>query len=734
MHSPLNLSGDFYPAYKAKNPNFSADTFECAEKTVQQLLHTATTSDHPGMLLGKVQSGKTRTFISIMAAAFDNGYDIAIVLSKNSKALIEQTTKRLHSEFADFVNDGEMEIYDIMHAPTAFEANELESKIIFVAKKQTDNLRRLVELFSDKCPAMAQKRVLIIDDEADNASIGYTNKQGLIEANKIAAQISDLRLAIPKISFLQVTATPYSLYLQSAEVDVANRTAFSPTRPKFTELVKVPPEYVGGDTYFGESARSQGDTLESLIHYSVDHQEFDKMKKQDRRWFELDDVLTTSKIAGFRHSLITFIVGGCIQRINGIQAGHKAKKLRYSFLLHSEAGKDAHNWQEQLTEAFKNQWMDSTSTPLFEQHVRESYDDLRRSLVLDQKPVPPFEEVLTAAREAFTGGQISIKKVNSDDDVAALLDNSGQLKLSNYFNIFIGGQVIDRGVTLANLIGFYYGRRPNKYQQDTVLQHSRMYGYRRPDLAVTRFYTSPAIRFAMFQMEEFDSTLRGTFEAAKKAGVDAPVQFIGRAGDGTIVPCSPNKILIATTETLRPFKRLLPVGFQSGFRTGQNGIGKTIEALDNQVVALCGFNADAPALVDLSVAVDLLNQIETTLHFPEDDAPPFAWDAARAVLCHLTQQHPDPAQRGKVLLWAARDRKSARMASGGTHATYIETPDSNKTEGALTRAHAVNHPILFLLRQDGEKEQGWNDTPFYWPVIRAQANTPTAVYTSESII
>jgi len=51
----------------------------------------------------------------------------------------------------------------------------------------------------------------------------------------------------------------------------------------------------------------------------------------------------------------------------------------------------------------------------------------------------------------------------------------------------------------------------------------------------------------------------------------------------------------------------------------------------------------------------------------------------------------------------------------------------------LTRTHAISHPILFLLRQDGEKEKGWNDTPFYWPVIRAQANTPPAVYTSESI-
>jgi len=41
--------------------------------------------------------------------------------------------------------------------------------------------------------------------------------------------------------------------------------------------------------------------------------------------------------------------------------------------------------------------------------------------------------------------------------------------------MFIGGQILDRGITIGNLIGFYYGRNPNRFQQDTVLQHSRMY-------------------------------------------------------------------------------------------------------------------------------------------------------------------------------------------------------------------------------------------------------------------
>jgi hypothetical protein len=97
MPNSLNLQGTFFPAYKAANLRSVFETFHCAEETVGELLQKSTTSDNPGMLLGKVQSGKTRTFISILALAFDNGYDIAIVLSKNSRALIEQTAKRLTS-------------------------------------------------------------------------------------------------------------------------------------------------------------------------------------------------------------------------------------------------------------------------------------------------------------------------------------------------------------------------------------------------------------------------------------------------------------------------------------------------------------------------------------------------------------------------------------------------------------------------------------------------------------
>lgn len=728
---PLDTTGPFYTAFKKANQNFDPNTFECAEETASALLNISTTSEQPGMLLGKVQSGKTRSFISLLALAFDNFFDVAVVLTKNSKALTQQTYKRLSKDFEMFVEESELEIYDIMTAPKSFGKFELDSKLIFVAKKQDDNLKNLITLFKNHSK-LAEKRVLIIDDEADSASIGYTKKGDVINANQIALKINELRTQISNVSFLQVTATPYSLYLQPTEVEVSNVIEFKPTRPAFTKLVPVPTEYVGGDTYFGDSSCSTDNTLESLIYYRVDHREFEKLKKADRRALKLEQVLSSNHIEGYRRALITFIVGGCIQRINGIKANKNPKKLRYSFLLHSEPSKGAHDWQEKLTNEIVSQLTVAAENDetIFRTLIKASYDDLSRSLKLDNKPIPTLDEVHAAVVDALNKDYITISKVNSEENVINMLDDTGQLKLRSPLNIFLGGQVLDRGITLANLIGFYYGRRPRKFQQDTVLQHSRMYGYRREELAVTRFYTSQPIYAAMKQMEEFDTTLRNAIET----GGDKSVQFIRKAKDGSIVPCSPNKILVSTTQTLRPYKRILPIGFQTGYGTGANGIAKTINEIDTEVEKLVGFNTEKPSLISVETAQKLLARIETTLVFEdEEDVSPFDWEAAHAALAHLSAQHPNEEHRGKVLLWAANMRNSARLASSTSHAKFIETPDSEKTEGELAKTYAVDHPILFLLRQEGKAKNEWRDTPFYWPVIRAQANTPTAIFATQII-
>jgi hypothetical protein len=122
----------------------------------------------------------------------------------------------------------------------------------------------------------------------------------------------------------------------------------------------------------------------------------------------------------------------------------------------------------------------------------QAIEDLNRSVVAGGFTMPEHDTIFADVRDFFMKGAVAMEKVNSDNEVQKLLDDNAELKLRTPCNVFIGGQILDRGITVPHLIGFYYGRSPRKMQQDTVLQHARMYGARpREDLAVTRFYTWP---------------------------------------------------------------------------------------------------------------------------------------------------------------------------------------------------------------------------------------------------
>ncbi len=128
------VNGPFYNSLKAAR-NYSIPLTQCIESTVQRLLESDTNEDRPGMLLGRIQSGKTSAFIGILALAFDNSYDIAVVLTKGTRALASQTYKRLVDDFKPFVEDDTLQIYDIMSLPPKLTNYVLKQKIILVAKK-----------------------------------------------------------------------------------------------------------------------------------------------------------------------------------------------------------------------------------------------------------------------------------------------------------------------------------------------------------------------------------------------------------------------------------------------------------------------------------------------------------------------------------------------------------------------------------------------------------------------
>ena len=228
-----------------------------------------------------------------------------------------------------------------------------------------------------------------------------------------------------------------------------------------------------------------------------------------------------------------------------------------------------------------------------------------------------------------------------------MLDDEGQLRLRTPLNLFIGGQILDRGITIANLIGFYYGRDPQRFQQDTVLQHSRMYGFRpQEDRAVTRFYTTRNSHRTMERMHEADSALRDRIEAQ---GGDQSVTFIELDLQGAIVPCSSTKILASNITTLRPHRRILPIGFQTDFKIRLLPI---TEAIDAKLAKLPN-QGETPEPFDVSLndASEILELLAPS--FVEFE-PGFEdrWDVAeyKAILRHLSESCPDSAKRGRVYL------------------------------------------------------------------------------------
>src|SRR5262249_1034869 len=106
------------PMYQqiADNRKDAPELRACVEKTVQQLLKEETSTHRPGILLGKIQSGKTRAFLGVIASAFDKGYDVAVILTKGTVSLAKQTLNRVQQDFAPFLSDDvdSVHVFDIM--------------------------------------------------------------------------------------------------------------------------------------------------------------------------------------------------------------------------------------------------------------------------------------------------------------------------------------------------------------------------------------------------------------------------------------------------------------------------------------------------------------------------------------------------------------------------------------------------------------------------------------------
>jgi hypothetical protein len=415
--------------------------------------------------------------------------------------------------------------------------------------------------------------------------------------------------------------------------------------------------------------------------------------------FKLEECLYTKKVSSLRNAIVNFMVGGSIRRIQDRVTGIPPKK--YSFIIHTEQNKASHGWQEDIIFAIKDKLAEESmdDTALFKQLVRDAYANLKKSITLLQADLPSLDAVFEEVRDALRRDYIMITKVNSEKDVNELLDDSGQLRLRTPLNIFIGGQILDRGITIGNLIGFYYGRRPKTFQQDTVLQHSRMYGARPiEDLTVTRFYTTESIYAVMKRIHEFDTALREAFE---KGSHDNGVIFIQKDLSNHIIPCSPNKILLANTTTLKP-----------------------VAAIDKIIENLCSDtgNTPEPFLMNVEEVKEIIRAVAKTY----EEGHSWNVDAFLASLEYMTTLPTDKLRKGKVWAIVRRNRDVARMKADGR---MENSPDSYQEKG-LARQIATDIPAIVLLKQNGNAD-GWKGNPFYWPILVVPKQMQTVVFAND---
>ena len=738
-----------YPIYThLKNQiGYTDELQDCIKKTTDELLKDGEGAEKPGLLLGKIQSGKTRAFVGVMALCFDRGVDICVILTKGTKPLAEQTVLRMNADFYDFV-DGkdpskpEVKIYDIIEVKTGIPQYNLSSnKVIIVCKKEARNLEHLIKLFNNNKKIIDKKKVLIVDDEADFAGHSFTSKDGKDKMLKITSLVNKLRGILNYCRILNVTATPYSLYLQpDDEIIIANGKVL-PAKPRFTVLVPIHKDYVGGKQYFEDSQNP--DSMYNSLYCAVSEKCMSVFRLPRANYLKNT---YSQNILEIRLSVINYLMATAIRRIQN------GGFYRSSFLVHIDLGRQNHSLQVDLLEAVIESIrvsLTQTMNPIDFVALNMAYPLLCISIEAGQKEgllskdlhIPRQDEVQEEIKQILNQKDFRIVPVNSDNDVKQLLDKrTGQLKLELTANIFVGGGILDRGITIDHMLAFFYGRDAKTKQQDTVLQHARMYGNRsKEDMAVTRFYTTPSVYAALVKINELDNQLRDWFENSVTRGTDPSAVFVGYDTTKGIRPCAANKLTISDTLTIKPSKRVLPIGFQTLSNSEIKGTIKKIDDIlnkpDYQKRDKDGFFEIGKAEV-LNI-LELINKTfyrhpkrirkgQTVLSIYQDAVD---WDYEEMIACleYCLQNVSDNKMYAMVRGIPDIRELSRKRANGG----FIDAPDDGRTDTAPSKAKAVNRPVMMFIKQKGDKDKGWHDAPFYWPVLMTPQNLTAAVYSKD---
>lgn len=521
-----------------------------------------------GLVVGSVQSGKTGNFNAVINSSIDLGYRLIIVLSGGMEDLRRQTQERIEKDvegrevrqnewngvgnIAKF--GGRFNTKEQIIIPTAIdkdfnlnlsEADFALDKInVLVCKKNTSILRNILvwlKRFATK-EIIDNIPLLIIDDEADNASLNNLGHKGKEEATRINLQIRCILNLFAKSSYIGYTATPFANILQDRNEKPKNpyiakvkneEYEFYPIGnlfpEDFIELLSPPSNYVGPKNFF-ETKISEVKKIPSLITVVNDwYEEFPyRVWKNDPDrpyYFNLEEL--TSELGSevearrkireesrsanrfdrfpkelpdsLKDAVKCFIIS-CAVRLKRkpIMKDSVLFQKHNSMLIHISRFTF---WQDTTTELLNNLF-DELKKGLNNEPVNSPiYNDFRRvwnryyiesienGLIKDYLPEDykdefmqqvDFNGILDYLILAVNGIEIVCANSNSKLN----LDYSKEAK--NY--IVVGGNRLSRGFTLEGLTINYFVRDTN--YADSLLQMGRWFGYRPGYLDCCKLFTT----------------------------------------------------------------------------------------------------------------------------------------------------------------------------------------------------------------------------------------------------
>lgn len=422
--------------------------------------------DTTHLTVGYVQSGKTMSFTTLSALAADNGYRIIIYFAGTKDNLLTQTTKRLRK---DLLNNGKNNlIYKIYENPDVNNISDIRGHlrmktrptILITVLKHFGRINNLTELLGSTAiqQELGRQSVLIIDDEADQASLnGFTyanskkadkspdwNEETDSKESSTYANIILLRSVLPSHSYVQYTATPQAPLLISIS-DLLS--------PKTHTVLTPGKKYTGGKLFFKE--------MPQLV-----------LSIPDDEVFHLKDNCLTTPPKSLIHATQLYILAVALN------VYHWKKEAFLSMMVHAGRDKEASRIFYAWIEELKEKWSNILNCPdgdIGKVSLEHDFARIYKNEAIkfyDPAYIPAFVEIKEYISDIINDTKIALIISDSDAKKDVEWDTSTS-------HILVGADMLNRGFTVENLAVTYMPRyTKGKSTADTIQQRCRFFGYK----------------------------------------------------------------------------------------------------------------------------------------------------------------------------------------------------------------------------------------------------------------